>query len=232
MAATTDRDALSSFKQIGTGLSFVVMPSVFVLAFAVHPGLLHPRFLAPGELIARAHGAGLLQAGHALVTLDTALIVVVALHFMKVLSRGPGAWAGWVGGALAVLGALALAADKGALCLTMSALDGLTEAEFAAMRPGLLAMFSLRGWLVLLWGIALLPIGFGIQAVALLRWSAVPRWQSLLFLLGVLFIGTPDGVEIVNLAAALLMSAACIPYGIGLVRAIGAPVAAAPRPVS
>ena len=32
--------------------------------------------------------------------------------------------------------------------------------------PGLLAMFSKRGWLVLLWGILLLPIGFGIQAGA------------------------------------------------------------------
>ena len=138
------------------------------------------------------------------------------MHFMAVLRPGSRAWAGFVGAALAVLGALALAAGKGALCLTMSAFEGLTDAEFAAMMPGRLAMFSLRGWLVLLWGIVLLPIGFGIQAIALVRESSMPRWQSLLFLAGVLLIATPDGVEIVNLTAAVLLAGACIPYGIKL----------------
>jgi hypothetical protein len=212
-------DSLSSFKRIGTGLTFIVFPLVFVFAFAVHPGLLHPHFLGPAELIARARGAGLLQFGHALVTVDTALLVVVAIHFMKILQQGSGAWAGFVGAALAVLGTLSLAADKGALCLTMSSLDGLTDAEFGGMMPGLLAMFSKRGWMGLLRGTLLLPIGFGIQAVALLKDGSLPRWQSLLFLVGVLLIGTPDGVELVNLTAAVLLSFAFIPYGIKLIRA-------------
>jgi len=214
-------DSLSAFKRIGTGVCFIVFPLVFVFAFAVHPGLLHPHFLAPAELIARARGAGLLEFGHALVTLDTALLVVVAIHFMRVLQQGAGAWAGFVGAALAVLGSLSLAADKGALCLTMSSFDGLTDTEFAGMMPGLLAMFSMRGWLVLLWGILLLPVGFGIQAIALLKNNSLPRWQSLLFLIGVLLIGTPDGVELVNLAAAVLLSAAFIPYGLKLIHAQG-----------
>ena len=51
---------LNSVKRIGTGLAFVLFPLVFVFAFSVHPGLLHPHFLAPSELIARAHGASLL----------------------------------------------------------------------------------------------------------------------------------------------------------------------------
>ena len=211
-------DSLSSFKRVATGLSFIVLPLVFVFAFAVHPGLLHPRFLTPTELIARAHGASVLQFGHALVTLDTGLLVVVAIHFMRVLQPSAGAWAGFLGGVLAILGALSLAADKGALCLTMSSFDGLSEAEFAGMMPGLLAMFSLRGWLILLWGIVLLPVGFGIQAIALLAYTSVPRWQSFLFLLGVLFIGTPDGAEIVNLIAALILSAVFIPYGLSLIQ--------------
>ena len=210
---------LASFKQIGTGACFIVFPLVFVFAFAAHPGLLQPRFLGPAELIARAHRAGLLQLGHALVTLDTALLVVVALHFMKILEHSPARWTGFVGGCLAVLGSLCLAADKGALCLTMSALDGLSDAEFANMMPGLLAMFSLRGWLCLLWGIVLLPVGFALQAIALLRSHALPRWQGILFLLGALLIAMPDGVEIVNLTAALLLSAAFVPYGIRLIRA-------------
>jgi len=218
--------SLGSFKRLGTGLSFVIFPLVFVFAFSVHPGLLHPHFLSPSELITRAHGADLLQFGHALVTLDTALLIVVAVHFMKVLDHGSSAWAGFVGAALAVMGSLSLAADKGALCLTMSSLDGLTDAEFSSMMPGLLAMFAKRGWLVLLWGIVLLPIGFGIQAVALLKSNLLPRWQSLLFLVGVLLIGTPDGVEVVNLTASVLLTVAFIPYGLQLIRSRGQQVVA------
>jgi len=46
------------------------------------------------------------------------------------------------------------------------------------------------------------------------RW----RWQSLLFLVGVLLIGTPDGVEVINLAAALLLTIAFVPYGIHIIQ--------------
>ena len=53
--------------------------------------------------------------------------------------------------------------------------------------------------------------------------SSLPRWQSLLFLVAVLFIGTPDGVEIVNLTAALPLSVAFIPYGIGMMQANKSP---------
>jgi len=212
------KDSLNATKRIVTGLAFVVFPIVFVFAFSVHPGLLNPHMLSPSELIQRARGAGVLQFGHALVTLNTALLVVVALHLMHLLDRTSGAWWGAIGGALAVLGSLALAADKGALCLTMSALDGLTNAEFTNMMPGLLAMFAKHGWLVLLWGIVLLPAGFAFQAIGLLRTKALPRWQSALLLVGVLLIATPDGVEIVNLTASALLAIAFVPYGIQLIR--------------
>lgn len=63
-----------------------------------------------------------------------------------------------------------------------------------------------------------MPVGFGVQAIALLRTQAVHRWQSVLFLVGVLFIATPDGVEIVNLAASVLLAVAFAPYGIAMMR--------------
>ena len=114
--------ALRRFKSFGTGLCFLVFPAIWVLAFAAHPNLLHPRpFLGPAELIQRAHGDSLLQLVHVLVTVNTAVFVVVALHFMKLLDGTSAAWAGVVGAALAIFGACMLAADKGALCLTMSA---------------------------------------------------------------------------------------------------------------
>ena len=105
---------------------------------------------------------------------------------------------------LAILGTLILAVDKGALCLTMSALDTLPEDEFVKMMPGLLAMFGKEGWLIIIQGLPLLTIGFVIQAIGLLKSKSLATWQSILFLIGVLFIGTPDGVEIGNLIVLLV----------------------------
>ena len=136
---------------------------------------------------------------------------------MKLLHRGSIAWAGFIGAALAILGAVMLAAEKGAECLTMSALDTLPENEFAQMMPGLLAMFSKEGWLVLLWGVVFVAIGFAIQAIALIKTNVLPRWQSILLLIGIFLVGTPDGLEFVNLIASILMAVALVPYGIQMI---------------
>jgi len=212
-----NQSLISQIQQIATGAALILFPLIFVFAFSVHPGLLRPRLLQPEEIIRRARRNKSLQLGHVLVLLGTALLIVVAIHFMKLLGQGNAAWAGWIGAVLAVLGAVLLAADKGALCLTMSALDTVPEDQFSAMMPGLLAMFSKKGWMILLWGILLLPAGFAIQAVGLLQGGALPSWQSILFLIGVLLVGTPDGMEIINLSASVLMAAALIPYGIQLI---------------
>jgi hypothetical protein len=207
----------SQVLQIGTGAAFILFPLIFVFAFSTHPGLLKPRLLKPEEIIRRARRNKWLQIGHSLVLLCTALLIVAATHFLTILSQGGAAWAGLVGEALAVLGAVILAADKGAFCLTMSALDTIPDDKFSAMMPGLLAIFSKNGWMKLTWGIVLLPLGFAIQAIGLLQISALPRWQSALFLIGVLLVGVPDGMEIINLSASILMAVAMIPYGIHLI---------------
>jgi hypothetical protein len=212
-----DPNTLAQPQQIGTGIAFIVFPLIFVFAFALHPRLLKPRLLRPDEIMSRARGRKWLHLGHALVLLDTALLVVASVHFMRVLSQGRGAGAGFVGALLAVPGAIILAADKGALCLTMSALDTVPDGDYAAMVPGLRAMFAKKGWMWLLWGIMLLPAGFAVQTVGLLQAHALPRGESILFLVGVLFVGVPDGLEIVNLSASILMSVAMVPYGIRLI---------------
>ena len=66
-------------------------------------------------------------------------------------------------------------------------------------------------------GASLLPIGFVIQAIGLIKSKSLATWQSLLFLIGVLFIGTPDGVEIINLTASILIALAFIPYGLKII---------------
>jgi hypothetical protein len=208
---------LYQIEQIGVGLAFIIFPILFVFAFAVHPGLLRPHLLGPEGIILRAHKNGILQFGHVLVTLNTGLLIVVALHFMKLLDRSSLAWAGFIGAAIAILGAIILAADKGALCLTMSAFDTLPEKVFAQIMPGVMAMFTKQGWLVLLWGILFLPIGFAILAIALLTTNTIPLWQGILFLIGVLLVAVPDGLEIINLSASILMAIALVPYGIQII---------------
>ncbi len=217
---TMNPNLLSQGVQIGTGAAFILFPLIFVFAFSAHPGMLKPRMLPPEGIIRRARRNKMLHFGHALVLLCTGLLVVAAIQFMHALSQGKGAWAGLIGGVLAVLGALLLAADKGAFCLTMSALDTVSDDEFSAMMPGLLAIFSKKGWMVLLWGMILLPLGFAIQAIGLLQGHVVPAWQSILFIIGMLFIAVPDGMEIINLSASVLMAAAMIPYGIQLISAV------------
>ena len=217
---TDENTSLRVTKRICLGLSFIIFPIIFVFAFAGHPNLLNlsaAHILGPEELILRAHGNSMLHLGHALVTLNTGLLVVVALHFMKLQNNKSTAWLGFIGGVLAILGALMLAADKGALCLTMSALDSLPEHEFAAMMPGLLAMYAKEGWLVLIWGLLLIPIGFIIQAIGLLKSKSLATWQCLLFLIGVLFIGFPDGIEFINTIASVLVAIALIPYGLKII---------------
>jgi hypothetical protein len=212
-----NQNLLSQVLQIGTGTAFILFPLIFVFAFSVHPGLLKPRLLQPEGIIRRARGNKLLQLAHSLVLLSTALLIVMTIQFMKILSQGTAAWYGLIGAAIAVLGAILLATDKGALCLTMSALDTLSDEQFLPMMPGLLAMFSKKGWMILLWGMILLPLGFAIQSIGLLQADMLPRWQSILFLIGVLLISTPDGMEIINLSASVLMAISMVPYGIHLI---------------
>lgn len=223
--AVEDVEALRRVRRVGTGLCFMAFPLIWIFAFAVHPQLLSPRLLlGPQALIQRAHGNSLLQFAHALVTLNTALLVVVALHFMKRLEDTTAAWAGLIGATCAIVGACLLAADKGALCLTMSALDTIPEPQFAQMMPGLVAIFSFKGWMGLVWGLLLMPLGVIIQAVGMLRASILPGWQVSLLLISVALVGFPDGAEIINLMAAVGMAGAMVPYGAGLLRNAEPPI--------
>jgi hypothetical protein len=216
--ALNQPDPIERARRLGTAAALVAMPAIFVFAFATHPGLGSVRLLEPGELILRARGNLVLQFAHAMVTLNTALLVVVALHLQSLIRAGRGAWAGLVGGAMAVLGACLLAADKGAMCLTMSALEAVDARTFNAMMPGLMAIFDKQGWVVLVWGMVLLPLGVALQAVGLMRSGVWPKWQAGVLLAGSLLIAAPDGMEIVNLAAAMALLVALAPQAVRLFR--------------
>ncbi len=215
--STASPMVLDDVKRIGTGLAFILFPLLFVFAFAVHPGLLNPHRLSDAELILRAHHNALLAFGHVLVLFDAAILVVVTLELMRLLDHSSAAWAGFIGAALTILGTVALAAEKGAECLTISALDTLPENQFTQMMPGLVAIFSHQGWMILVMGVMLLAVGLTIQAIGLLITNVVPRWQSAL-LLGIWLLGFPDGWEIVSLIGSVLLAIALVPIGIRIIR--------------
>jgi hypothetical protein len=209
--------SVASLKDTAVGLAFVLVPALFLFGFAVHPGLRRPHVITdPAEMVARAHGNRLLHVGHVAVLAACPLLVVIVDHYVGLLAGATAEWAGLVGAGLAVIGVIALAADKGALCLTMSAFDTLPQPDFEQLAPGLRALYAKAGWMRLLWAVLLLPLGFAILAVALLTSDALPAWQAVALLAGSLLLMVPDGLELVDLAGCTALAAAMVPTGVQL----------------
>jgi hypothetical protein len=95
--------------------------------------------------------------------------------------------------------------------------DTLPENLFTQVMPGLIAIFSKQGWMILVWGVVLISLGFLVQAIGLLMTKAIPRWQSILLIIGVFAIGAPDGLEIINLTATVILAIALVPVGLRLI---------------
>lgn len=208
---------LARVKRIGVALALIAYPVVAGIAFAAHPNLLSLSVRHTiQDRIAEFHNNQVLHVAHALMLLAVPLLIIIALHFMNVL-RTRQAWWGFVGGVLAIAGALILAIDKGALCLVPSAFDTLSEAEFRQLTPGIEAMFQYRGWLWLLWLLPLLPLGFIIQSIGLVRAQVMPRWQSIAILLGAILMANPD-IDLIGLVATLFLAAGFVPYALQLLR--------------
>lgn len=213
----TSPSLLSTVKRRGVALAFLMYPLLAGFAFAVHPDLLSPR-LGPDiqAKIAGFHDNPLLHFGHVLMTAAVPLLIVIAIHFMNKLD-GRAGWWGFIGASLAVTGAVVLALDKAALCLVPSALDTLPDAQFQAMVPGIQAMFQYKGWLGLLWLLPLLPAGFILQSIGLVRSGLLPRWQSIPILIGSILMANPD-IDLVGLIATIVLGLGFIPYALSLLR--------------
>lgn len=211
--------SIDRIKQIGTALAFILYPICAGFAFAVHPNLLSLRIEQNVyEKIAEFHGNQLLHFGHVLMVIAVPLLIIIAVHFMNLLQKRS-AWLGFIGGILAISGAVILAVDKGALCLVTSAFDTLPEAEFLNLVPGIEAMFQFKGWLWLLNLLPLLPIGFIIQTTGLVRSNVIPRRLSVPMLIGSILMANPD-IDIVGLIATIFLGIGFIPYAFQLLQNI------------
>lgn len=202
-------------KQKGAALAFLLYPLCAGFAFAVHPNLISLHIGHDISLkIAEFHGNSLLHFGHFLMVLGVPMLIVIALHFMQLLEeKSP--WLGFIGGVLAVTGAIILAVDKAALCLVPSAFDTLPEAVFQQLTPGIEAMFQYKGWLWMLQMLPLLPVGFILQTLGLVRANLLPRWQSLAMLMGSILMANPD-IDLIGLIATVFLAIGFFPYAIHL----------------
>ena len=214
-----EKNILNNVKKNGTALAFFLYPLFAGFAFAVHPNLLSLHISHDAaEKITEFHGNQVLHFGHFLMLCAALLLIVVAMHFMRKLeTEERSAWWGFIGGCLAVLGAVILAVDKSALCLVPSALDTLPEDVFQHVVPGIEAIFQYKGWLWVLNLLPILPVGFIVQSVGLVRSEQFARSISIPILLGSILMANPD-IDIIGLVATVVLAVGFCPYAVGLIK--------------
>jgi membrane protein implicated in regulation of membrane protease activity len=78
-------------------------------------------------------------------------------------------------------------------------------------------MKGMQGWLWLVYGLVLLPIGFIIMGIGLYRTAMLPRWQAALLIAGSALLLNPD-IEIISVAASCLLAIALVPLGVQRIR--------------
>jgi len=208
---------MENFKRIGTGICFLLIPIILILGFGSHPNLtdLEP----PGSVekwVSEFHGNVTWRVAHIAVMWATLPIAIIFLEWMRALKDRMPVWS-FVACALGIVGCFMLAADKGALGLVPTAFDTLPEEQFQQLLPGLQAMILYKGqmWMARLY--VLMPVGFVLMGIALVRTRIVPRWQGAAVTLGALMLFNPD-IDLVSLIASVVLAIGLVPMGLELIR--------------
>ena len=202
-----------SIKRIGSGLIIILLPIIMIIGFGLHPNLLSFEIMTDAsEMASEFRGNFQWEFAHFLMLLAAPLIMVVTLSFMKLLN-GRGDWFSLIGGTIAIIGATILAADKGAFYLVPSAFNTLPQEEFYNLLPGLQAMIDREGAMVLVWLLPCISIGLIIIAIGLIKNRIVPRWQGVMFIIGLVLLINPD-IDIISLAGSIFIFIGCCPTGI------------------
>jgi hypothetical protein len=212
-----NKQRLESFKRVSSGLALIAFPIIFIVLFASHPDLFNiSMFHDVNVRIKEFHGNNFLHFMHFVMLLCVPVLIVVSLKLMGLL-KGRGAWFGFIGGVMAICGAVVLAVDKTALCLVPSAFDTLPEAIFTQLQPGIEALFSYKGYLFIIWLLPLLPLGFVIQGIGLHISHLIPRWQSIAIIIGALLLANPD-IDIISLIGSVILTIGMLPLGLQIIR--------------
>ena len=89
----------------------------------------------------------------------------------------------------------------------------LSDEQFENALPALQTLLDKAGLLWILWLFLLLPLGFIIQVIGLLKEGIIPRWQAVVIIVGLLLLINPD-IEIISSVGASLMCVGVIPAGL------------------
>jgi len=206
-------------KKYGAAIAIVLFPVFFIISNALQPDLFSPSMHRTlDEVVERFKDNSWLHFAHFLEWLSAPLLILLALHMMKKI-KGKAKWVGLIGGILAIMGAVILATSKGALCFTLSAFDTLSDKEIALIRPVLEVLLLKRGYLIFLWLLPILPIGFLLLSIGLYLEKAVPRWQSIPLIFGSLLLANPE-IEVINLSASIILAFALIPYAYNSIKEV------------
>ncbi len=199
--------------RVGTGVALLAFPPMLLVGFLLHPDITSLELITDAEVWAgEFRGNFLFHFGHVLVMFVAPLAIVVGVRCMR-FATGEGAWMIFTGGVLGVFGAFILAVDKGALTLVLTAFDTLPDGAFEQTYPALQVMLERGGWLWIVYLLALLPVGFIVQAIGLAKAGVIGRAQAALIVVGMatLFVGD---IEIITAAGALLMCFGYMPMGV------------------
>ena len=213
---TTTPAELFRLKEVGAGLCIIAFPLMLLIGFVTHPNILSFAMVTSyADWTEEWRNSLMFHIGHLIVMLAVPAIIVACLRLMAMLD-GPRSWYGFFGGILGVFGAFMLSVDKGALTFVLTAFRELPQAEFESSAPAIQAIFERGGWLWITWGFVTLPIGFILLAVGLIQQQAVPKWQGICMIAGLLLLLNPD-IEIISSVGALLMCLGFIPVGTRIV---------------
>ena len=196
-----------------------MFPVFFIAAQIMHPDLFHIEMITEGkQWIEHFRGQDLLHFAHLLEFLCAPLLIIMALHYKNILRKKVPILS-FLGVCMVFIGALMLLGNKSALCLTISGFDTLNDQQLFQLIPGLNMMLRKEGMMAVLWLLPLLPLGYVLIAITLFKSNYVPKWQSVMLIIGSLLLANPE-IEVINFFASFFLAAGLIPYSITLLKQI------------
>lgn len=208
---------LSTIQTVTFVFCLLALPLIYIFSFASHPNLLNlkPTKTAISWASEIRHNQKL-HTLHLLVLGSSFLVINIALNFAEMIAAQYQIFA-VVGETLAIIGAVALAADKGALCLVPSAFDTLGDEEYNQLLPGLQTLLDNKGYIWVVRFLVLLPIGFIVLSIGLILSDTISMWQGITLIIGMLFMINPD-IDLLSLIGScfMLVSFGSISIGIML----------------
>jgi len=210
---------INRLEEYGTVFSFLLFSLLFVSAQILHPNIFHVEMITGGaDWIEHFRGQRLMHIAHLIEFICAPLLIIMALHF-KTKLRITSPIVSFIGVTMVFIGALMLLGNKSALCLTTSAFDTLTNGQLQAMIPALDVLLQKEGMLAVLGLLPLLPIGWVIISVVLIKTRCIPLIQSIPIFIGSLLLANPE-IEAINFFASFFLAAGLIPYSITLFKKI------------